>query len=163
PKKPKAVVAPKKTVAPPVQMRPPLPVVPPVPAAPPAPLPLAKTSGESPDVWRPQPLQAPLPLEWRGNNDTSIKHSGQIVVKKHHQWIRFWAEHHPDEVAPDVDFSQNMVVGVFVGRRPADAFRVDITGARTTRDALVVDYIERAPPPGTFQVAVEVYPYDIKV
>jgi hypothetical protein len=85
------------------------------------------------------------------------------VVKNDHQWIRFWAEHHPDEVAPDVDFSQNMVVGVFVGRRPADALRVDITGVRTLSDAVVVDFIERAPPPGTFQVAVEAYPYDIKV
>ncbi len=129
------------TPAPPAVIRPPLLVVPSVPL----------------------PREAPPPQEWRGNSDTSIKHSGQIVVQNDHQWIRFWAEHHPDEAAPEVDFSQSMVVGVFVGRRPADAFRIDITGVRTLPDALVVEYIERAPPPGTFQVAVEAYPYDIKV
>ena len=79
------------------------------------------------------------------------------------QWNHFWAEHHPEEVSPDVDFSRNMVVGVFLGERPADGFSVQITGARTLTDAVVVDYIERAPPPGTFQVSVEAYPYDIKV
>jgi len=114
------------------------------------------------------PVVPPLPPppeqhEWKGNNDTSIKHPGQIVVVNDHQWTRFWSEHHPDEVSPDVDFSQNMVVGVFQGRRPADAFRIDIVGVRTEAGALVVDYIEHAPPPGTFQVGVEVYPYDIKV
>ncbi len=55
-----------------------------------------------------------------------------------------------------------MVVGVFLGRRPADGFRVDITDVRSLPDAVVVDYYERAPPPGTFQVAVEAFPYDIK-
>ena len=127
-------------------------------------------------VTPPPPKEAPPPLpvpalptvppesqEWKGNNDTAITHSGQIVVQNDHQWVRFWAEHHPHEAAPDVDFSQSMVVGVFLGRRPADGFRVDITGVRTLPDALEVDYIEIAPPPGTFQVAVEAFPYDIKV
>jgi hypothetical protein len=143
PKYPKKIVSPKKTATavtsiPPEQTRPPIPIF-------------------------PLPPVAPEPQEWRGNSDTSIKHSGQIVVINDHQWIRFWAEHHPDEVAPEIDFSQKMVVGVFQGRRPADAFRVDIVSVRALPGALVVDYIERAPPPGTFQVAVEAYPYDIKV
>src|SRR5205814_2151319 len=108
------------------------------------------------------PPPAP-PHEWKGNNDTSIQHSGQVVILNETQWNHFWAEHHPEEVSPDIDFSRNMVVGVFLGQRPADAFAVDITGIRTTADSVFVDYIERVPPPGTFQVAVEVYPYDVKV
>ena len=79
------------------------------------------------------------------------------------QWIRFWTEHHPHEAAPDVDFSRAMVVGVFLGQRPADAFIVEITGIRTLQDSVVVDYIERVPPPGTFQIGVTVFPFDIKV
>jgi hypothetical protein len=122
----------------------PVPMNPPPPAIPPS--------------YEPPPL-----LEWKGNNDTSITHSGQIVVKNDHQWIHVWSEHHPHEAAPDVDFSQNMVVGVFLGQRPADGFKVDITGARTLPDAVMVDYVETAPPPGTFAIGVAVYPYDIKV
>jgi hypothetical protein len=105
----------------------------------------------------------PSPKEWKGNSDSSIRHEGQIVILNDQQWIRFWAEHHPHEVSPDVDFSRNMVVGVFLGQRPADAFSVDIMGVRALADVMVVDYIERLPPPGTFQIAVEVFPYDIKV
>jgi hypothetical protein len=111
---------------------------------------------------QPLPPPPPPPQEWNGNSDTAVKRSGQIVVQNEKQWIRFWAEHHPGEVSPDVDFSRRMVVGVFLGRRPADTFSVEIAGVRTLSDALAVDYVERAPPPGTFQMAVEVYPYAIK-
>jgi hypothetical protein len=108
------------------------------------------------------PAPPPLPTEWKGNEDTAIRHSGQIVVTKEGQWIHFWAEHHPDEAAPDVDFTHNMVVGVFVGERPAHLFSVQITNLRTTPKDLIVEYAERTPPPGTFEMGVSVYPYDIK-
>jgi len=110
----------------------------------------------------PSPV-TPLSQEWKGNNDTAITHAGQIIVQNDNQWTRFWAEHHPHEASPDVDFSRYMVVGIFLGQRPADGFSVEITGIRPLPDAVVVDYLERAPPPGTFQMAVEAYPYDIKV
>src|ERR1035437_5076630 len=79
----------------------------------------------------PLPPEPPSPQEWKGNNDSSIARSGQIVVQNDEQWIRFWAEHHPHEAAPEVDFSQRMVVGVFLGQRPADGFKVHIQGVRT--------------------------------
>lgn len=109
------------------------------------------------------PAETPSPQEWKGNNDSSIARSGQIVVQNDEQWIRFWAEHHPHEAAPEVDFSQRMVVGVFLGQRPADGFKVDIQGVRTLPDAMIVDYLESAPPPGTFQIGVTVFPYDIQI
>jgi hypothetical protein len=84
-------------------------------------------------------------------------------VKNDRQWIQFWAEHHPHEVAPEVDFTRDMVVGVFSGSRPADEFAVEIIQVRTLAGALAVDYRERTPPPGTFAVNVTVYPYALKV
>ena len=102
-------------------------------------------------------------MEWKGNNDTSITHAGEIVIKTDEQWIRFWMEHHPHEPAPEVDFSKAMVIGVFLGQRPADAFQVEITGIRNLPDAVWVDYIERVPAPGTLQIGVTVFPFDIKV
>lgn len=104
----------------------------------------------------------PEPTEWKGN-DTAITHSGQVVIRNDHQWISFWSEHRPHEAAPDVDFSQNMVIGVFAGERPADQFSIVITDVRTVSGSLVVYYREIPPPTGTFAVNVSVYPYDIKV
>jgi len=104
----------------------------------------------------------PVPLEWHGN-DTSITHPGEVVVRSDRQWIQFWAEHHPHEPAPDVDFAQGMVIGVFAGPRPADQFTIRMVDIRTLADSLAVDYQEKLPPPGTFAVDVTVYPYQLKV
>ena len=100
--------------------------------------------------------------EWHGN-DTSVTHEGQVVVRTDEQWVHFWSEHHPHEVAPDVDFSRNMVIGIFVGRRPAEQFAVQILNVRPLPNAIVVDYRQVAPPPGTLAIDVSVYPYALKV
>lgn len=108
------------------------------------------------------PPPPPAPRAWHGN-DTEVKHSGQIVIRNERQWISFWSEHHPHEVSPDVDFTRDMVIGVFLGERPADAFAVEMVNIREESGTLWVDYVERNPPPGTFAVGVSVYPYQIKV
>lgn len=115
------------------------------------------------------PLIAPLPtppppppVEWQGN-DTAITHSGEVVIRNDHQWIQFWAEHRPHEAAPDVDFAQSMVIGVFAGSRPADQFTIHMTDIRALAGSLIVTYQEKLPPPGTFAVDVTVYPYELKV
>ncbi len=105
---------------------------------------------------------APVPQEWHGT-DTSINHSGQIAVKTDEQWVRFWAEHHPHEAAPEVDFTRSMVVGVYIGARPADGFSVRISKVEIKGNALIITSQETAPPPGTFAVNVTVYPYALKV
>jgi hypothetical protein len=124
------------------------------------PLPRAVVPNEIPAA--PITPPAPEPLEWKGN-DTSITHSGQIVIRNDHQWVQFWAEHHPHEPAPDVDFTKNSVIGVFLGSRPADAFAAMITSIRTLPESVVVEYRELVPPPGTVAIDVTVYPYHLKV
>ncbi len=123
---------------------------------PPSPIP-------SPTIGTP-PLPAPPtePKEWTGNA-TAITHVGQIVVRNDRQWIHFWSEHRPHEAAPEVDFTKDMVLGVFAGPRPADPFSIRITDVRSDADKLLVYYRERLPPVGTFAVNVTVYPYFIKV
>jgi len=120
-------------------------------------------AAQVPSLVIPAPLPPPpVPLEWKGN-DTSITHAGEVVIRNDHQWIQFWAEHHPHEAAPEVDFALAMVVGVFSGPRPADQFTIRIVEIRPLPDRLTVDYQERLPPPGTFAVDVTVYPYQLKV
>jgi hypothetical protein len=121
----------------------------------------------------PAPYHPPVPLyvppppppeaqAWQGI-DTSVKHEGQIVVRSEEAWIHFWTEHHPDEAAPDVDFTRNMVVGIFVGSRPAEQFSVSIVDVKAQPSGTTVDYRERYPPTGTFAVGVSVFPYALKV
>jgi hypothetical protein len=141
--KPKKIVvskklAPRPVVTPPVQLPVRVPVI--VPPAPPP----------------------PEPTGWQGN-DTAVTHSGQVVIRNDNQWISFWGEHHPHEAAPDVDFTQKMVLGVFAGSRPADQFSIAIIAVRSAPGTLIVDYRETPPPTGTFAVNVTAYPYDIKV
>jgi hypothetical protein len=125
-------------------------------------LPLFAPAVQSPVVPYVPPAPPVVASEWSGT-DTAVTHAGQIVIHNDHQWIKFWAEHHPDEAAPDVDFSQNMVVGVFAGDRPADKFAIRIVAVRTESNALIVNFREQIPPPGTFEIGVSVYPYDLKV
>jgi hypothetical protein len=108
------------------------------------------------------PPLPPPPQEWQGN-DTSVTHAGQIVIHNDRQWIHFWSEHHPHEAAPEVDFTRDMVIGVFAGPRPAEQFTIRIVNVHAQPGSWAVDYRERLPPPGTFAVNVTVYPYNIKV
>ena len=107
------------------------------------------------------PAEPATPRRWKGN-DTAIRRSGEIVVKNDRQWIQFWSEHRPHEPAPEVDFTKDMVVGVFAGTRPADPFAVEIVGTRGVGQELIVDFRERTPPTGTVAINVSVYPYDIQ-
>jgi hypothetical protein len=142
-----------KISAAPVRLPPPPKPVAPTPVPPPAtPLPPSVVA----------PPAAPEPQEWHGT-DSAIIHSGQVVVRTDRQWIRFWSEHRPHEPAPEIDFTRNMVIGIFAGPRPADAFSITITQIQTTARALIVDYREQVPPPGTFAVGVSVSPYHLKV
>ena len=93
----------------------------------------------------------------------AVTHAGEVVLRNDRQWVQFWSEHHPHEPAPEVDFSKDMVVGVFAGPRPADAFKIRIENVRPQAGSLAVDYREVLPPPGTFAVDVTVYPYHLKV
>ncbi len=147
------VMVPKKPVTAPKKGAPPAAVpAPRVPAVVPTPV---------PNVLVPVPAPSE-PREWQGS-DTSVTHTGQVVIHNDRQWVHFWSEHHPHEAAPDIDFTRDMVIGVFVGPRPAEPFSIRILQVRWDVKSLVVDYRERLPPPGTFAVNVTVYPYDLKV
>lgn len=164
--------------APPVPAPPLTPVVPATPPVPRKPAPPSKSAVKTHPVAKPavpiQPAVVPVirppvappppppPQEWKGT-DTSVTHAGQVVVRTDEQWNHFWSEHHPHEVSPDVDFTKNMVVGVFVGARPADQFSVSIVRVDTQPKEVVVEYREQPPPTGTLAINVTAYPFAIKV
>ncbi|HEX4346381.1 MAG TPA: protease complex subunit PrcB family protein, partial [Vicinamibacterales bacterium] len=56
-----------------------------------------------------------------------------------------WKQHAPALPAPDVDFSREMVVGVFLGSRNSAGYSVEIVSVEKDAGGLVVRYRESAP------------------
>lgn len=89
-----------------------------------------------------------------GDMMSGIAAPRQVVAKTQDEFDKLWREHAPGRPAPNVDFTKNMVVGVFLGSRPSGGFSVEITNVRRDGDALVVTWTERRPAPD--QMAAQV-------
>ncbi len=86
---------------------------------------------------------------------TGVKEPQTVVVKTQAEWTALWAKHAGSEAAaPAVDFSKEMVVGVFLGERHRAGYAVDlklvelpafVDEAGAQADTLIVIYSERAP------------------
>ena len=78
----------------------------------------------------------------------------QVTIQNADEWSALWKAHAPARPLPAVDFSVQMVVGVFLGSRPTAGFDVEIVSVRTEDTALVVEYVERRP--GRDMIAAQV-------
>jgi protease stability complex PrcB-like protein len=77
---------------------------------------------------------------------SNIDSARQAVARTPAEWQALWQAHAFDRQLPPVDFSREMIVGVFLGSRPTAGFAVEIVGAEARGDSLVVRYRETAPP-----------------
>ena len=68
-----------------------------------------------------------------------------IVVRSAAEWDVLWKAHAGAQAAPAVDLAKNVVAAVFIGTRPTGGYSVEITGTRRDGDALVIEYVQRAP------------------
>ena len=89
-----------------------------------------------------------------------------VVVRSSNEWATLWRAHAPDRPPPSVDFSRDMIVGVFLGSRPTAGYQVEIVGARLDQETkaqgtLVVQYRVTAPPAGAVTAAVLTMPYHL--
>ena len=62
----------------------------------------------------------------------------QVAVKTAAAWKQLWQQHSPDRPLPAVDFTKEMVVGVFTGSRPTAGYSVEIVSAIEASGTLVV-------------------------
>ena len=92
---------------------------------------------------------------------SNIEEFRQVVVRTPVEWQALWKEHDPQGAAPAVDFTQSMVIGVFLGSRPSAGFAVEITAVRTEDSRTVVEYAERRPPRDAFVAQVLTSPFHI--
>jgi hypothetical protein len=87
----------------------------------------------------------------------------QVTVRDRGEWASFWRTHAPGRPSPAVDFSREMVVGVFMGTRPTAGFAVEIVGYRDSDNDVVVQYRETAPSRDDITAQVLVSPYHLVV
>ena len=85
----------------------------------------------------------------------------QVAVKTAEAWKQLWQQHSPDRPLPAVDFSKEMVVGVFMGSRPSAGYTLEIVSAIEASGTLVVRYREASPSRGTMTAQVITSPYHL--
>ena len=92
---------------------------------------------------------------------SSISERKEVVVRSNAEWTALWKEHGSSQQTPDVNFSNEMVVAVFLGSRPTGGFSVELVGARVENDVLIVDYAEQRPGRGDIVSQVLTSPFHI--
>jgi hypothetical protein len=92
---------------------------------------------------------------------SAVSAARQVTVRDRDEWASLWRAHGSNRPLPDVDFSREMVLGVFMGSRPTAGFAVEIVGYRETGDTVVVQYRETTPAPDAITAQVIVSPYHL--
>ena len=87
--------------------------------------------------------------------------AAEVVVRTAAEWKALWKEHAPTEKMPSVDFTKQMVVGVFAGSKPTTGYAVEITGVRTEGKDLLVEVVRREPARGTLAAQILTEPFHL--
>jgi hypothetical protein len=70
-----------------------------------------------------------------------------VVVKDALTWAGLWSEHAPGRALPAVDFTADMVVGVFMGSGANSCYTTAIDGVARTADKIIVHELRSVPGP----------------
>ena len=91
---------------------------------------------------------------------SGIQDARAVVVRTPGEWRTLWKEH--DTAAPpDVDFSQVIVLGVFLGTKPTAGFSVQITSVTAKGTSAVVEVVEGKPRAGAMTAQVLTSPFHL--
>ncbi len=102
-----------------------------------------------------------MPRTIEKGDQSNVEDAKRVLVRTDAEWAKLWQQHAPDRPRPVVDLSQEMVVGVFMGRRPNAGFSTAVTMTTTGNGALIVKYTETAPPPDAITAQVLTFPYHL--
>jgi len=92
---------------------------------------------------------------------SQIMSAREVVVRTAAEWDALWRSHLPTRQPAAVDFSKEMVVGVFLGSRPTPGYAITIVSAVEEGNALRVRYREASPPTDAILAQVITFPYQI--
>lgn len=92
---------------------------------------------------------------------SQISTARQVTAGDLDAWTTLWRAHAPARPLPNVDFTRETVVAVFMGTRMTAGFAVEIVGSREEGGNVVVMYKETAPPRDAITAQVLVSPYHL--
>ncbi|MBI2369409.1 MAG: protease complex subunit PrcB family protein [Deltaproteobacteria bacterium] len=96
---------------------------------------------------------------------SGITTATRAVIRDQGAWARLWSEHTarlmPVPPVPPVDFSREMVVGVFAGEQRTGGFEIEIIRIEQGSEGIAVQYRERAPSPGDLVPQALTQPYHL--
>lgn len=91
-----------------------------------------------------------------GNHATAQKY----MFNDSDSWEKHYKTYHSDKV-PAVDFTKEMVLGVYLGQKPNSAYHVEIKEIRKLPDSLDVLVENSGPQPGKMYLQVITHPYHL--
>lgn len=107
----------------------------------------------------------PLPIldMYMGQQSNAVE-AQTVVIRDAVAWQKFSNDlFATGAMASPVDFGQNMVVAVLLGRKPVGGYSVMITSATLINDRLTVNYRMTCPQPGDVVIQTITSPYAIAV
>jgi hypothetical protein len=105
------------------------------------------------------PAGAPRTID--KGEQSNIDEAKQVVVRTEAEWTKLWQQHSPDRKRPAVDFSKEMIVGVFMGSRPTAGYNTSIVSTVVKDGNLMVQYKESQPQRGAMTAQVLTFPYHL--
>jgi hypothetical protein len=92
---------------------------------------------------------------------SAIEAQRQVVVRTPEEFATLWKSHANDRKMPEVDFTSNMLVGIFLGSRPTGGYSAEIVSAQPEGNTLVVKYKETRPGRGMMTAQVLTSPFHL--
>src|SRR5262249_16065146 len=86
----------------------------------------------------------------------------QVLVRDHAAWEALWSDMGREGAAPKVNFDQQMIAGVFLGEKPTDGYRVNVTPPVVNVQEAVISYSVTTPSSGTATTAGMTQPYHLR-
>jgi hypothetical protein len=108
-----------------------------------------------------QPESAIVLRELDRGNRSQIREARQAVVRGEDEWARLWQLHAPTRPRPPVDFSREIVAGVFLGNQPTAGFAVEIADARLENGTAVLRFRSRRPASDAMTAQMLTSPYHL--
>jgi hypothetical protein len=105
--------------------------------------------------------QPPSPRTIAKGDQSGIESPLQVLVRNEAEWAALWGRHAGGRDQPSVDFTKEMVAGVFMGSRPTAGFSTAIVTSMEVKGVLVVRYSETLPPRGAITAQVLTFPYHL--
>ena len=106
-------------------------------------------------------LEAPSTRTIEKGDQSNIDETKQVLVRTEAEWTKLWQQHAADRPRPQVDFSKEMVVGLFMGSRPSAGFSTAVISATAGNGALMVRYSETMPSARAVSAQVLTFPFHL--